>query len=533
MLAYQGIFLAVTISTASVVLADVLVQPGYYYDNNRHNPSYQPADPQYQPSFPAGQYYTKQLTDQQLMPHPRRGQVVYPHNGYQNYYRPYLVGHPAYHHHHHHPYVVPHHTHYAKIEGHGYVRPSIFHDYWHPVIGHYRYKRSPVQSHDTTVEELAKPALVNHEVATKPSLMTTKYSTVIDSHLQENEPAGTDNKRSEGKRQSKNDHVTTGPMLFGLYPQNMHRDSRQLGAISDPTKPSSVSIRSSIHNMPKYPNGKSMMNSGTTIVVNPIQETSTTMTSQGTGPKEDNKNQQQNQTPLTDPNELSSSISSSNRASDEESVGAARDYYNHGKVFEWPIMPSEFYTPLRYGTWNLPSLYNPIYVRYKFPDPRQNYVSMKLEPRYQQNEYPISDKKSPLKSRKYNKEQSKTNQLTGASNPNNDYRAASSCDSSPDYSDYRSIYDDLIPVEMHNTYAPVTYPIDLDYYTTYQSSDTQINPMTNIVQTSPYVTQLLNTYDNPMSTRYVSVPQTYYHHNPALTYDNAPFEGTFSFPNYY
>lgn len=120
-----------TISAASVVLADVLVQPGYHYDNNQRNPSYQPADPQHQPSFPAGQYYAKQFTDQQLMPHPRRPQVVYPHDGYQNYYRSYFVGYPAYHHH---PYLVPRHMHYTKIGGHGYARPSIFIDHSHPMV---------------------------------------------------------------------------------------------------------------------------------------------------------------------------------------------------------------------------------------------------------------------------------------------------------------------------------------------------------------------------------------------------------------
>lgn len=197
-------------------------------------------------------------------------------------------------------------------------------------------------------------------------------------------------RRSEGKRQSKNDRTTTGPLLFGLYPGNMYRGSRQLGVISDLMKPSGNSIRSNIQNVPKYLNGKSAVNSGTTIVVNPIQETTTAATSQAIGPKEDNKNQQQ--TPLTDPNQPSSPTSTS--SSDEESVGAARDdYYNHGNVFEWP---SELYTPLQYETWNSPSFYNPIYVRYKFPEPRQNYVSMKLEPRYQQNEYPVSDKKPSL-----------------------------------------------------------------------------------------------------------------------------------------
>lgn len=85
---------------------------------------------------------------------------------------------------------------------------------------------------------------------------------------------------------------------------------------------------------------------------------------------------------------------------------------------------------------------------------------------------------------------------------------------------------------MYNPYESITHPIDLDYYA-YQSSDTQINPTADIVQTSPYVTQLLSTYGNPMNTRYAALPQTYYHFSPALTYDSAPFEGTFSSPTYY
>lgn len=58
--------------------------------------------------------------------------------------------------------------------------------------GHHRLKRSV---HNAAVEEVSKRSVVKHDdgVAANPSLMTTKDSTAIDSHLQD-KPTGTDSK---------------------------------------------------------------------------------------------------------------------------------------------------------------------------------------------------------------------------------------------------------------------------------------------------------------------------------------------------
>lgn len=121
--------------------------------------------------------------------------------------------------------------------------------------------------------------------------------------------------------------------------------------------------------------------------------------------------------------------------------------------------------------------------------------------------------------------------MLGASNPDSDYKSAIPC-SSPGYSE-PLIYNYLDPSDVYTAYKPISYQLDPGYYTTYQDSGTQSNPATDVVQASPYMPQMwqfLSAYDNPVNTRYVALPQTYYS---ALTYGSAPFEGTFSSPIYY
>lgn len=55
---------------------------------------------------------------------------------------------------------------------------------------HYRHKRST----DFTNVKSNKPAIATHDVATKPSLIDTKYSTAIDSLLPENKSIDTNGK---------------------------------------------------------------------------------------------------------------------------------------------------------------------------------------------------------------------------------------------------------------------------------------------------------------------------------------------------
>ncbi|XP_014476538.1 PREDICTED: uncharacterized protein LOC106745446 [Dinoponera quadriceps] len=536
MFAYRRILLAATISSVSVVLADVLVQPGYHYDNNRHNPPYQPAVSQHQPLLPTERYYTKQPADQQSMQHLKGIQIIYPYWRYYDYDQPHFVGHPVYRRNY--P-VLPHRLHFTKIGGRKYIRPSIFVGYPQPMIGHHRFRRSLV--HDATVEKVGKSTIVKHDdgVATKPSLMTAKYLTAIDSHLQKNQPISTDDNHSAEKRQSKDDRTTKGPLLFGLFPENMYRGSRHLNADSNPVTRSPQA--NSAGNMLKYPGDKSTANLATTIIINPMEK-AISGTSQETGRgQEDNKDQQQNQTPLTDTKQPSipTPTSSSNKTSDEESamIGAS-PYYDpmHGKELEWPITSSEIYIPMGYDTWSLTGLYHTPYMR-NFPDPRPGPASWKFEPRYQQNAHQATTKKPSLRSRSKLKERLKTNHLIGASNPDSDYRTAIPCNS-PSYPEYPFIYD--IPPEVPNTYEPivVSYPIDPNYnYAIYRYSDAQSNPTPiTDVQTAPYVSRMVqfpNTYNNPVNTRYIALPQTYYHLNSALTHDSAPFEGTFSSPTYY
>lgn len=113
--------LAATLSTAGIVLADVLVQPGYHYDSNRHNPSYQPVISHHQPLLPAGQYYTGHLRDHQLISHPKRVHAFHPYGEHHDYNWSHWMKYPYHHYNHYH--TLPNHWYYTKMGGHEHIRP--------------------------------------------------------------------------------------------------------------------------------------------------------------------------------------------------------------------------------------------------------------------------------------------------------------------------------------------------------------------------------------------------------------------------
>ncbi|XP_028045160.2 uncharacterized protein LOC114253988 [Monomorium pharaonis] len=199
---YRELFLVVIISLTSTVLADVLVS-GYEHQFG-NNPHYSPL-PQY-----------KESTQQPGF------QLAYPnYESHQDRARSHIVSYP-YRHYHRHDYHYlprPHHLHYAKVGGHGYVRPSVFVGYPQPLIVHHRYRRS--DKSDPTSIETSKSAIDAHDddVAAKSSLTDTEKPT-IDSLLPEHEATNTNDKHLEN-RQINNDHMTS-PRLFGLYPDMMY-----------------------------------------------------------------------------------------------------------------------------------------------------------------------------------------------------------------------------------------------------------------------------------------------------------------------
>lgn len=129
---------------ASIVLADILVQPGNEYQSGG-SPRFLQNQPQYQ--SPA-QHYRAQIPNQESarylvgadVHNVHNVQTLYPHyDSYQDGARSHLLRYPhrlSYHRYHYLP--RPHHTHFAKIGGHGYVRPSLFVGYPHSLVStHY------------------------------------------------------------------------------------------------------------------------------------------------------------------------------------------------------------------------------------------------------------------------------------------------------------------------------------------------------------------------------------------------------------
>lgn len=118
---------------ASIVLADILVQPGYQHQSPSDLRYLQPhVFPQYQ--SPAEQYHPTQLRNQESARYLVGAQNDQTYQ-YEDGARSNLLRYPhrlSYHNYHYLP--RPHHLHYAKIGGHGYVRPSVILGYPEPVV---------------------------------------------------------------------------------------------------------------------------------------------------------------------------------------------------------------------------------------------------------------------------------------------------------------------------------------------------------------------------------------------------------------
>ncbi|XP_011880976.1 PREDICTED: uncharacterized protein LOC105569261 isoform X2 [Vollenhovia emeryi] len=189
---YRELFLALTISLASVVLADVLVQPGYQhgyqYSSTPHYVQYQPSIPQYQ--FPAEQYRRAQIPNHEWTQYLSRGQTYHPYDSYQDNARTHMI------------------VHNRRERSRRSVPTS----------------DEPNKLEIVTSSESSKPDIVAHDndVAAKSTLTDAKPPTAIDSLLPEHETTDTNDKHVEN-RQINYDHVTE-PRLFGLYPENMHSE---------------------------------------------------------------------------------------------------------------------------------------------------------------------------------------------------------------------------------------------------------------------------------------------------------------------
>ncbi|XP_029671255.1 uncharacterized protein LOC115240323 [Formica exsecta] len=213
------LILAVIISSAKIVFADILVQPGYEHQRSTY-PQYQPVLHYKVPT--AAKHYAKQLPAQHLNQYIPQVQIVQPYyvpGVYQNKVRSSLVGYP----HHsllHYPYnhymtkKPTSKLHYIKLGGHEYVRPSVFIAHPNPLIAHYRRKRST----DFTNVKSTEPAIATHDVAPKPSLIDIEYPTAIDSLLLKNESTSTNDKHVKNRQSD----FTTKPFLFGLDPNKMY-----------------------------------------------------------------------------------------------------------------------------------------------------------------------------------------------------------------------------------------------------------------------------------------------------------------------
>ncbi|XP_071554681.1 uncharacterized protein [Temnothorax nylanderi] len=220
MFSHRGLFLAVTILlAASIALANVLVQPGYehQYDSNPRYLQHQSVS-QHWIRSPTEQYRAEQLPKQESTRYLSGVQTVYPYESNQADPRSHVLSYPhrpPYHH-----YLPrPHHVHFARIGGHGYVRPSVYGYVGHPLqslMVHNRKKRSDPASTKSSKSEVVAH---NNDVAAKSPLTDAKHPTTIDSLLPEHEPTDTTDKRVENRQI--NDYVTN-PRSFGFYTEYMH-----------------------------------------------------------------------------------------------------------------------------------------------------------------------------------------------------------------------------------------------------------------------------------------------------------------------
>ncbi|XP_011059777.1 PREDICTED: LIM domain-containing protein A-like [Acromyrmex echinatior] len=230
MFPYRELFLAVTISLASVVFADVIVQPGY--EHSGKNPYSQPA--LHRINSQTEQYHTKQLPNQEFQ-YLQNARTVHPY--YESKDSSNLVGypyHPFQHYSPYHHFSPRNHPHYARIGSHGYSRPSVFVGYRQPSIGHWgspyhhhRYRRS--LDSDSTNTESSESANVAHDndVASKSPLTDDKHPKATDSLLPEQEPTDTNDKHVEN-RQIAIEPVIGPPRLIGIYPQNIQSPEKYI-----------------------------------------------------------------------------------------------------------------------------------------------------------------------------------------------------------------------------------------------------------------------------------------------------------------
>ncbi|XP_077254365.1 uncharacterized protein LOC143893172 isoform X2 [Temnothorax americanus] len=210
MFSHRGLFLAVTISLASIVLAGVLYQPGYEHQYNS-NPRYlqDQSAPQYWTQSPIEQYRAEQLPDQESTQYRPGVQTVYPYKSNQVNARS------------------------KKDEDSKEARRMTAEEYERKLENilininggrpqrrprlmiHNRRKRSDPASTESEVV-----AHDNNVAAKSPTTDAKHPATIVDSLLPEHEPTDTTDKRVEN-RQIRNDYITN-PRSFGFYTEDTH-----------------------------------------------------------------------------------------------------------------------------------------------------------------------------------------------------------------------------------------------------------------------------------------------------------------------
>ncbi|XP_071644032.1 uncharacterized protein [Temnothorax longispinosus] len=224
MFSHRGLFLAVTISLASIVLAGVLYQPGYEHQYNSNSRYLQDQSaPQYWTQSPIEQHRAEQLPDQESTRYRPGVQTVYPYESNQVNARSsepidfpaYTIFIPAW------PlYLLFQHL-FKKTskteenEDPKEARRETVEDYderifrrilnggrpFQPLMVHNRRKRSDPASTESEV------VAHDNDVAAKSPSTDAKHPATIDSLLPEHEPTDTTDKRVEN-RQIRNDYIT-------------------------------------------------------------------------------------------------------------------------------------------------------------------------------------------------------------------------------------------------------------------------------------------------------------------------------------
>ncbi|XP_071559403.1 uncharacterized protein [Temnothorax nylanderi] len=238
MFSHRGLFLAVTISLASIALAGVLYQPEYEHQCDS-NPRYlqDQSAPQYWTQSPIEQYRAKQLSDQESTRYRPGVQTVYPYESNQVNARSSepdefpggvpgaIIAFPLY---------VLYRLLYQSTEENKdpkedrretvreYERDRgeniLIHinggRHFLPLMVHNRRKRSDPASTESEV------VAHDNDVAAKSPSTDAKHPTTIDSLLPEHEPTDTTDNRVENRR-IRNDYITN-PRSFGFYTEDTH-----------------------------------------------------------------------------------------------------------------------------------------------------------------------------------------------------------------------------------------------------------------------------------------------------------------------